>query len=179
MADACRVCLVPLTKFNRVGICTRNPECLVAYHAAYRELHKDERATYMVGYYEEHKEHQSTRMAAWYQETKEARAVYGAAWYRGLHRGARGRTRRRHLGFYLRDLSQPPSCGRPDSGQFYALDLRCLAHNFLSEDGLFFPARLCFLLLRRHDGPATHLGEDDGSRDEGRPLGANPKAIGD
>ena len=36
---------------------------------------------------------------------------------------------------------------------------------FFPEDGLRLPARLRFLVLCRHDGSATYLGEDDGSGD--------------
>ena len=42
-----------------------------------------------------------------------------------------------------------------------------------------FPARLCFLVLCGHDGPSTHLGEDNGSGDEGRAVGADSAATGD
>ena len=96
-----------------------------------------------------------------------------------FHRRARDRPGSGDLGFYLRDISQSSSRGRPDARQLHALDLRRPAHNFLSEDGLRVPARLCFLVLCRHDGSPTDLGEDDGSGDEGRAAGADSETAGD
>ena len=95
-----------------------------------------------------------------------------------LHRRPRHRPGRGHLGLYLRDISQPPSRRRSDPRQLHALDLRRPAHHVLPEDGRILPARLRLLVLCRHDGSATHLGEDDGSGDEGRAAGANPETTG-
>src|SRR5258708_30148716 len=45
----------------------------------------------------------------------------------------------------------------PPSRKLHALDLRRLAYDFLPEDGLCVSTWLRLLVLRQHDGSATHL----------------------
>src|SRR5258708_3806738 len=101
-----------------------------------------------------------------------------AGLYLRLHRGARDRSGSGYLGFYLRDISQPSSRGRSGARQLHALDLRRLAYDFLSEDGLGLSAWLRLFVLRWHDGSATYLGEDVGPGNERRAAGTNPETTG-
>ena len=91
-----------------------------------------------------------------------------AGLYLLLHRRARRRPGSGDLGFHLRDIPQPAARGRAGAGQLHALDLRRPAYDFFPQDGHRLSARLRFLVLRLHDGSATHLGEDDGSGNERR-----------
>ena len=94
-----------------------------------------------------------------------------------LHRGARGRPGRGHLGVHLRDLPEPSSGRGPGARQLHALDLRRAADHVLPEDGHGVRAGVRLPVLLRHDGAAADLGEDHGARDQGRAAGADAAAA--
>ena len=64
-------------------------------------------------------------------------------------------------------------------GSFTHWIFAAAAHHVFPQDGLGFPCRLYLFLLRRHDGPPAPLGSNDGSRNQGRTAGADPKTIRD
>ena len=63
-------------------------------------------------------------------------------------------------------------------GSFTHWIFAALLTTFFPQDGFQLSARLRLLVLCRHDGAATHLGEDDGSGNERRAAGANSEATG-
>ncbi len=62
-------------------------------------------------------------------------------------------------------------------GSFTHWIFAALLTTFFPEDGIRLSAGLRFLVLRRDDGSATYLGEDNGSGDQRRAAGADPETI--
>ena len=96
-----------------------------------------------------------------------------------FHRGACRRPGRGDLGVHLGNFPQPPSGGRPGAGQLHALDL-CRAADHVLSRGWFprLPPGYVFLVLLRHDGAATGLGETMVPETKGVPLEQIQRQLG-
>ena len=95
--DSCSVCLVPFTRNNETGICTRNPECRRAHKSAYNASHKEENAAGKSAWYEANKEEAAIYYAAWYEAHKTERRDAVAAWKRDNPEGANAQNARRRV----------------------------------------------------------------------------------